>query len=153
SHDDVLVYGTIAAAEQAAVDDRVIVSDLRIGSVDRGRDVGQPEVLIATARRPGGGQLELAAIDEDAVGDHAQRNRVSAGQQAGTAQIAAARIGRRADTVVEVAAEVVAGTSPGRLDVDAGQHRPTPLVIRRVTGRGTGLIARAGASGRRCTRV
>src|SRR5262249_11272133 len=44
SPDDVLVDGTTAAAEQVAVDDRVVVADLSVGPVHRGREVGQPEV-------------------------------------------------------------------------------------------------------------
>src|SRR4029077_1852642 len=132
-HDDVLIDATTAVAEQAAVDDAVTIANLRVGPVHRGRDVGQPEVFIAGARRPDGGQVELTAVDEDAVADHAQRHVVAAAEQAGAAQVAATRIGGRALAVIEVATEVVAGTSPGRLDVDTRQHRPAPLVIRRVT--------------------
>src|SRR5262245_4015407 len=69
---DVLSHSTAAGAEQVAVDDAVAIPDLRVGSVHRGRDVRHPEVLPAGARRPGRGQLELTAVDEDAVGDHAQ---------------------------------------------------------------------------------
>src|SRR6267142_6444328 len=118
---DVLVRSarTGVTAEQATADHVVVVPDLRVGPVHRSREVGQPEVLPARARRPSRRQLELAAIDEDAIGDHAQRNRVATAEQAGAAQVAAACIGSRADAVVEVATEVIAGAGPGRLDVDA----------------------------------
>src|SRR5262249_29628663 len=130
---DVLVDATTAVAEQVAVDDRVVIPDLRVGPVQRGRHVGQPEVLVTGARRPSRRQFELAAVDEDAVGDHAQRNIVAGAEQAGARQVAAARIGSRANAIVEEATEVVARTSPGRLDVDTRQYRPAPLVVRRLT--------------------
>src|SRR6185369_17635737 len=100
-------------------------------------------VLVARARRPGGRQLELTAVDEDAVGDHAERNRVAAAEQAGAVQVAAAGVSGCADAVVEVAPEVIAGASPRCLDVDARQHRPAPLVIRSTATRRAGLVNRA----------
>src|SRR5262249_6109495 len=117
------------------------------------REVGKPEVLPAAARRPGRCQLELTAVDEHAVGDHAERDRIAGAEQTGTAQVAAARIGGRADAVVEVATEVVARTGPGRLDVDTRQHRPAPLVVRRGASRGASRGTWAGASRRSRTRV
>src|SRR5262249_57341908 len=103
---------------------------LSVGPVRRSREVGQPEVLPTRACRPGGGQLELTAVDEDAIGDHPERNRVAGAEQARAVQVAAASVSARADAVVEVTAAAVAGTSPGCLDVDTRQHRPAPLVIR-----------------------
>src|SRR5262249_49946784 len=117
--DDVLSRCASAVAEIAAVDDRVVIPNLRVVPVHRGREVAQPEVLVARARRPGRGQLELAAVDEDAIGIHAQRNHVAAAEQARAGQVAAARVSGGADAIVEVATEVVARASPGCLDVDA----------------------------------
>src|SRR5215813_8052182 len=110
-------------------------------------------MLVARARRPGGGQLELTAVDEDSVREHAQRNQVVSPEQTWAGEIGAAGIRSRADTVVEEAAEVIAGTSPGRLDVDTRQHRPAPLVVRSVTSRGAGRSTRAGAGVQRCSGV
>src|SRR5204863_3372064 len=111
-----------------AVDDGVVVPDFSVGPVHGGREVGQPEVLEARTGRPCRGQLELAAIDVDRVGYDADRNLVAAAEQAGAVQVAAARVSGRTNAVVEVATEVVARTGPGRLDVDAGQHRPAPII-------------------------
>ena len=147
--DDVLVRRTAAAAEQAVVDDRVVVAGLGVGPEHRGREVGQPEVLVAKARRPGGGQLKLTAIDEDRIGDHAERDLIAAAEQTRTGQVVAARVSGRTDAVVEVAAEVIAGAKPGRLDVDARQHRPAPLVIRIAALRRAGLRADEARSCRR----
>src|SRR5262245_33418415 len=116
-NDDVLRSATAATTEQATVDDRIVVADLRVGPVPSRREVGQPEVLIAPARRPGGGQLKLATVDEDRIRDHAQRHLVAGAEQAGAAQVVAASVGARALAVVEVAAEVIAGAEPRRPDV------------------------------------
>ena len=40
-------HASNAIAEQAAVDDSVVVPDLRVGPVPSRREVGQPEMLIA----------------------------------------------------------------------------------------------------------
>jgi len=62
-------------AEQATADHVVVVPDLRVGPVHRGREVGQPEVLVAkAASRPS--SARTAAVDEDAIGDHAKRDLV-----------------------------------------------------------------------------
>src|SRR4029077_5119931 len=149
---DVLVHSarTGVTAEQATVDYIVVVPDLRVGPVHRGRDIGQPEVLVTRARRPGSGQLELTAVDEDAIRDHAERDRVATTEQARAAQVAAAGVSGRADAVAVEAAEVIAWAKRGRLDVDARQHRPAPLVIRIATSRGAGLrtIAAGARNGR-----
>src|SRR5262249_20671139 len=49
---DLLAGGAAAAAEYSAGDNRVVVTGLAVGAVHRGREVGQPEVLVACARRP-----------------------------------------------------------------------------------------------------
>src|SRR5207247_7119612 len=85
-------------AERAAGDDRVAVAHLGVGAVHRGRDIGHPEVLVAEARRPGGGQLQLTAIEVDRIRDEAERDRVAAAEQARTGEVAAAGIGHRADS-------------------------------------------------------
>src|SRR5262245_33486458 len=118
---DVLSRGTTPSAEQVAVDHRVVVADLSIVAVHTGRDVGQPEVFIAGTRRPGSRQLKLTAVDEDAIGEHAQRDLVVSAEQARAAHAGAGRISGRADAIAEVATEVVARTGPGRLDVDTRQ--------------------------------
>src|SRR5262245_11937774 len=138
---DALGGTAIARTEQAAGDDRVAIPDLSVGPVPCGRHVRQPEVLPARARRPGSRQLKLTPIDVDPIRDHAERNLVVAAEQAGAAQVAAAGLGGRADTVVEVTAEGIAGAKPGRFDVDAREHRPAPLVIRIVALRGPRLRA------------
>src|SRR5262249_14507423 len=111
--------GWPAVAEQGAVDDRVVVADLGVGPPQRGREVGQPEVLVARARRPGCGQLELTAVDEDRIRDHAERNPIATVEQARAGQVAAAGVCGRALAIVEEATEVVAWAGPGCLDVDA----------------------------------
>src|SRR6185436_15409508 len=63
------------------------------------------------------------------IRDHAERHRVAAAEQAGTRQVAAARICGRADAIAEEAAEVIARSGPRRLDVDTRQHGPAPLVV------------------------
>src|SRR5262245_12828044 len=88
--DDVLGYSTTAAAEQAVVDDVVVIADLGVGPPQRGREIGQPEVLVARARRPGRGQLELTTVDEDSVREHAQRNLVVGPEQTWACEIRAA---------------------------------------------------------------
>src|SRR5262249_24126976 len=89
----------------------------------------QPEVLIAEARRPGCGQLQLTAIEVDRIGNEAERDRVVGAEQAWTVQVGAAGVSGRALAVVEEAAEMIARTGPWRLDVDAREHRPAPLVV------------------------
>src|SRR5262249_44351163 len=111
-HGDVL-----AGAESSAVDDRVIVAGLAIPGVYLGRTVGHPEVLVARARRPGCGQLQLTTIDVDRIGDEAERDLVATAEDVRTGGLAAARICGSADAIVEVAAEVIAGPGPGRLDI------------------------------------
>src|SRR5206468_2640905 len=111
--------------------------------------VGQPEVLVTGTRRPGRRQLKLTAVDENAVRDHAQRDLVVGTEQTGASQVAATRVSGRTLAVVEETAEVIARTGPGRLDVDARQHRPAPLVIRMTALRG----ARLGASASRTARA
>src|SRR5262249_32309781 len=93
--DDVLGDGATPSAEQVAVDDSVVVADLSIVAVHTGRDVGQPIVFIAGTHRPGRRQLNLTTVDEDAVRDDAQRNRVAAAEQARAAQAGATRVSRR----------------------------------------------------------
>src|SRR5262245_25117082 len=140
--------GGAAVAERSAVDDRVVVADLAVGAEHRGRDIGQPEVLVAEARRPGCGQLQLrqrTSIGVDRIRDETERDRVATTEQARAVQLTATGIGRRADAVVEEAAEVIAGTGPGRLDVDAREHRPAPLVVRKAALRRAGLRARRAA--------
>src|SRR5262245_49305696 len=102
----------LARAERSAVDDRIAIPDLSVGSVHCSREVGQPVVLVARARRPGGGQIELTAVDVDRVREEAERNRVAATEQAGAGEVAAARVSGRALAVVEEAAEVIAGATP-----------------------------------------
>ena len=116
---EVLRSAAIEAAEYAAVDDRVVVADLAVGPIHRSRDIRHPEVLVAKARRPGSGELKLTAIDVDRIRDHAKCHGVAAAEQAGARQVEAAGVSGRALAVVEVAAEVITGTRPGRLDVDA----------------------------------
>src|SRR5262245_17545177 len=65
----------IRATEYSGVDHGVVVADLRPGSIDRGRQVGQPEVLPARAHRPGRRQLLLGAGDVHRIRDEAERNR------------------------------------------------------------------------------
>src|SRR5262249_46149268 len=130
ANENVLRSTAAATTEQSAVDDRVAIPDLSVGPVHRGREIGQPEVLVAAARRPRGGQIELTAIEVDRIREHAKRHGVAGTEQAGAGQVVAARVSARALAVVEEAAEVIARTGPGRLDVDAREHRPTPLVIR-----------------------
>src|SRR5262249_48129457 len=108
--DNVLLNSANAITEQAAVDDRVVVADLSVGPPQRGREVGQPEVLVPGARRPGGGQLELTTIDEDAICDHTERDLIVRTEQTGAGQVGATGIRGRADAVVEEAADMIART-------------------------------------------
>src|SRR5438093_188040 len=66
-----------AAAERSAVDDRVVVADLAVGAEHRAREIGQPEVLVAKARRPGRGQLQLTAVDVDRIRNEAECDHVA----------------------------------------------------------------------------
>src|SRR5262249_21839214 len=114
----------------------------------RAREVGQPEVLVTRAHRPGGGQLELTAVEEDAIGDHAQRDLIIGTEQTGAGKVGAAGVRGRADAVVEEAADVIAWTKRRSLDVDTRQHGPAPLVVRKAAERGAGRGDRA-VTGRR----
>src|SRR5262249_29784633 len=82
---DRLEGGTVA--EWPAGDDHIAIPDLSVGPVHRSRDVEQPEVLVAAARRPGGGQIELTAIEIDPIRDEAERDRVAAAEQAGAGEV------------------------------------------------------------------
>ena len=77
--------------------------------------------LVTSACRPSCGQLQLTAVDVDCIRDEAERERVVGAENASAGVGVTGGVGGHADAVVEVAAEVIAGTEPRRLDIDASR--------------------------------